>query len=99
MVEEGVLLLETEPWHVLGIGLHDLGALMAVVVLVGGAVGVPALGQDDDVGGAAEGVGVDSARAEVDVGVFAGGLVGGRAVKVPDGKIFGLVVALLERLL
>jgi hypothetical protein len=76
VVEESVLLLETEPRHTLGVGLHDLGALMAVVVLVGGAVGVPALGEDDDVGRAAEGVRVDGTRAQVDIGVVAGGLAG-----------------------
>lgn len=50
LAEESVLLLETEPGLTLGVGLHDLGALMTVVVLVGSAVGVPALGEDDDVG-------------------------------------------------
>lgn len=50
LAEESVLLLETEPGLALGVGLHDLGALMAEVVLVGSAVGVPALGEDDDVG-------------------------------------------------
>lgn len=50
LTEESVLLLETEPGLTLGVGLHDLGALMAEVVLVGSAVGVPALGEDDDVG-------------------------------------------------
>jgi len=35
---------------------HLLGALVPVVELVGGAVGVPALSQDEDVGGATEGI-------------------------------------------
>lgn len=97
-VEESVLLLETEPGLVVGIGLHHLVALMAVVVLVGGAIGIPALSQDDDVGGAAEGVGEDSTRAKVDVGVLARSLVGRGAVEVPDGEVFGLVVLLIESL-
>ncbi len=92
-VEHGVLLLETEPGLVLGVGLHHLGALVAVVELVGGAIGVPALGENNDVGAATEGIRVDGAGTEVDVRVLAGGLVGGGAVKVPNGEIFGLVAA------
>lgn len=69
---------------------------MAVVVLVGGAVGVPALSQDDDVGGATEGVGEDGAGAEVDVGVVTGGLLGGGAVEVPDREVLGLPLLLVE---
>lgn len=45
-VEERVLLLQTEPGLLVGVRRHQLGALMAVVVLVGGAIGVPALGED-----------------------------------------------------
>lgn len=71
---------------------------MSVVVLVGGTIGVPALGENDDVGGATEGIGEDGARAEVDIGVVAGGLVGGRAIKVPDGEVLGLVLLLRESL-
>lgn len=71
---------------------------MSVVVLVGSTIGVPALGENDDVGGATEGIGEDGARAEVDVGVVAGGLVGGRAIKVPDGEVLGLVLLLRESL-
>lgn len=79
-----------------GVSLHDLGALMAVVVLVGGAVGIPALGEDDDVGGAAEGIGVDGAGAQVDIGVVTGSLLGGGTVEVPDRKVGGLPVLLVE---
>ena len=45
-VQEGVFLLQAEPGYCLGMRLHELGALMAEVVLVGGSVVVPALGQD-----------------------------------------------------
>lgn len=48
-IEEGVFLLETEPRLVLGVKLHELGALVAVVVLVGGTVGIPAFGQHEDI--------------------------------------------------
>jgi hypothetical protein len=97
-VKESVLLLETEPRHVLGISLHHLVALMAVVVLVGGAVGVPALGEDDDVGGPTERIGEDGARSEVDIRVVTRSLLGRGTVKVPDGKVLGLVLLLVEGL-
>jgi hypothetical protein len=73
-VEESVLLLETEPRLVLGVLLHQLRSLMAVVELVRGPVGVPALGKDDDVGRATEGVGEDGNGLEVDIGVLTRGL-------------------------
>lgn len=97
-IEQGVLLLETEPRLVVGVGLHHLGALIAVVVLVGGTVGVPALGENNDVGRAAERVGEDGAGAEVDIRVVAGSLLGGRAVEVPFGEIGGSVLLLLQGL-
>lgn len=95
-IEESVLLLETEPRLVVGVGLHDLVAVMAVVVLVGGTIGVPALGKNDNVGGTAERIGEDGAGAQVDIGVVAGGLVSGRTIEVPDGEIFGLPLLFLE---
>ncbi|KAI3479577.1 hypothetical protein L1887_58390 [Cichorium endivia] len=70
---------------------HDLVALVAVVRLVGGAVVVVALGENNDVVTATEGVGVVGGGAEVDIRVAAGGLVGGGAVKVP-------LLEVLERL-
>lgn len=39
-------MLQAEPRFCLGMRLHEFRALMAVVVLVGGSVVVPALGQD-----------------------------------------------------
>lgn len=56
---------------------------MAEVELVGAAIGIPGLTQDEDVVALAEGVGEDGARAEVDIGVVTGSLAGGRTVKVP----------------
>lgn len=53
-VEEGVLLLETEP-RLLGLGgVHDLLAVRSVVGIVGGAVVVVALAEDEDVGATTE---------------------------------------------
>lgn len=43
LIEESVLLLETEPGLLALVGLHQFGALVAVVELVGGTVRVPAL--------------------------------------------------------
>ena len=61
-VEESVLLLETEPGVVVGMSAHELGALVTVVELVGGTIGVPALREDKDVGDATERVGEDGNR-------------------------------------
>lgn len=81
--EDGVLLLQTEPELVLGVGVHQALGLVAVVELVGAAIGVPGLAEDEDVVTAAEGVREDGHGADVDVGVVTGGLAGGGAVKVP----------------
>lgn len=102
VVQERVLLLKTEPGLVVRISLHHLGALVTVVVLVWGAIGAPALGKDNDVGGSTERIGVDGAGAQIDVRVLAGSLLCGGAVKVPHGKVLWLVLfigkSLLERI-
>lgn len=54
-----------------GVGLHQLGGLMPVVVLVWASIGIPALSEDEDVAVPAERVGEDGGRAEVDIGVVA----------------------------
>lgn len=98
-VKQGVLLLESEP-RLLGlVSLHQLRRLVAVVVLVGGSIRIPALAQDEDVGVAAHWVGEDGDGAEVDIGVATGGLTGRRAVKVPFwevGKVDLSIVGDLE---
>lgn len=48
-----------------GMGLHQLGRLVAVVVLVGGAIGIPAFGEHQDILAAAERVGEDGDGLEV----------------------------------
>ncbi len=75
--------------------LHQLGRLVAVVVLVRGAIGAPALGEHQNVLAEASRVRVDGYWLEVDVRVVAGGLACRRAVEVPDGQIIGLVPRLL----
>lgn len=72
--EEGVFLLQTEPPFFLGVDLHQTVGLVAVVVLVGGSIGVPGLTEDEDVVTTAEGIGEDSDGAQVDIGVVTGGL-------------------------
>lgn len=74
LVEQGVLLLETEPELVLLVGLHQDGSIVAEVVGVGLAVRAPGLAHDEDVVAKAEGIGVEGDGAEVDIRVVAGGL-------------------------
>jgi len=92
--EEGILLFQAKPRLVVGVGVHDLHAIVTEVVFVGSAIGIPALSKNNNVGRAAEGIGVDCAGTEVDIGVVTRGLVGGRTIKVPHGKIFRLVFLL-----
>jgi hypothetical protein len=97
-VEEGVFLLETKPGLVDGMGLHQLGALVAVVKLVGGAIVVPALGEDNDVWRESDRVGEDGNGPEVHVRVLAGSLARGGAVKVPYRKVLRSPLLLFEGL-
>ena len=86
-IEEGILLLETEPRDgVLG-EVHDLLGVVTVVGHVGGAVVVVSLSEDEDVVAAAEWIFEDGGGAEVDIGIAARGLVGGGTVKVPDAEL------------
>jgi hypothetical protein len=96
--QQGVFLLQTEPELVLGVGLHQLGSLVTVVELVGSAIGVPGLAEDEDVVTLPEGVGVDGNGADVDIGVVTGGLASGGAVKVPLGEFIDGLDSLVEGL-
>lgn len=73
-VKESVLLLKTEPWDVVLVGLHISVALVAVVVLVWGTVWIPGLAHDEDVWKLADWVWEDGYWAEVNIGVVAWGL-------------------------
>lgn len=99
-VEESVLLLKTEPGLVSSVGLHQLGGLVSVVELVGGAIGHPALGEDQNVVVQAERIREDGDGAQVDIRVVAGSLASRGTVKVPDGQVLGGVTTVLggERL-
>ena len=96
-VEKSVFLLKTEPGLVRSMCRHQLVALMTVVVLVGGAIGIPALGEDKDVRNAPERVGEDSDGLQVDIRVVARSLVGGGAIEIPGGEVLGLETALRNR--
>jgi len=86
-VEQGVLLLETEPGLVFLGEFHDLGGMVTVVGPIGSAVVVVALSEDDDVITTAEWILKDGSWPQVDVGVTTGSLVGGRTVKVPNTQL------------
>lgn len=96
--EQSVLLFQTEPELLLGVGLHQAGSLVAEVELVGATVGIPGLAQDEDVVALAEGVGEDGDRAKVDIGVVTGGLAGGGTVEVPFGEFVNALDGLGESL-
>lgn len=97
-VEEGVLLLDTEPGDDVLREVHGLLGVVTVVGHVGGAVVVVALCEDEDVVALAEGVLEDGSGAEVDVGIVAGGLVRGGTVEVPDAKLADVGHLLLDGL-
>lgn len=96
--EEGVLLFQAEPEALLGVGLHLTVGVMAEVVLVGAAIGIPGLAENEDVVTLAEGVGVECDGAEVDIGVVTGGLGGRGTVKVPFGELVDALDGLGEGL-
>lgn len=86
-VEQGVLLLKTEPGLVVLSEVHDLGGVMTVVGLVGSAIVVVTLGEDDDVVTATEGVLEDGSGPQVDIGVATRSLVGGRTIEIPNTQL------------
>jgi len=94
--EEGILLLETEPGLVLGVGLHQPRGLVAVVKFIGAAIPVPGFAHHKDVVAAAEGIGVHGAGAEIDIGVFACSLAGGRSVEIPFRELVNALDGLVE---
>lgn len=80
-------MFKTEPGLVFLGKIHDLGGMVTVVGLVGSAIVVVALGKDEDVVTATEGVLEDGSRPQVDVGVTTRGLVGGRTIEIPDSQL------------
>lgn len=94
-IEKSVLLLETEPWLVLLVGLHELGSFMAVVELVWSSIRVPALSNNQDVWVTTEGVGEDSNGSEVNIGVVAWCLASRATIEVPLREILESEFAVL----
>ena len=88
LVQHGVFLFQAEPELVGCVFFHEDVGVVAEVVFVGAAVGHVGLAEDEDVGLAAEGVWEEGRGAQVDVGVVAGGLFGGRAIEVPFREVF-----------
>jgi hypothetical protein len=86
-IKKSVLLLQTKPWIVNFVCFHKLGTLSTVVELVWGSVWVPALSENQDVGGATEWVREDGNRSEVNIRVFARSLTRRGAIKVPFWEI------------
>lgn len=82
-VKKSVLLLKTEPWFMLLVGLHELGSLVAVVELVWRSIGIPALTDNQNVWALTEWIGEDSNRSEVNIGVVAWSLASRASVEVP----------------
>lgn len=95
-VEKSVLLLKTEPRLLRLVGLHKLGSFVAVVELVWGSVGIPALGNNQDVGGTTEWIGEEGDGAEVNIGVVTWSLSSRATVKVPFWEILNLEFATLR---
>lgn len=91
-VEEGVLLLETEPELLLLVLLHEDSGGVTEVVLVRLSVAHPGLTHDENVGSATEGVIVDRDRAKVDIRVVTRSLASRGTVKVPLGQVLDLDV-------
>jgi len=87
LIEKSILLLETEPWDLILVSLHQFGAIVAVVELVWDTVGVPALAKNENVVAASEWIWVYGDWAEVDIGVFTWGLCGRGTVKVPFWEV------------
>lgn len=86
-IKESIFLLQTEPWLMGLVGLHEFGSLMTVVELVWGSIGIPALSQDQDIWGTTEWIWEDCNGAEVNIRVVTGGLTSWATVEVPFWEI------------
>ena len=74
--KQGVFLFQTEPPVFLRVSFHQTVGFVAVVELVGGTIRIPGFTKDEDVVATAEGIGEESNRAEVDIGVVTTSLAG-----------------------
>ena len=94
--EEGILLLQTEPGLVLGMGIHQSSSFVAVVEFVGAAVMIPGLAHDKDVFATTKRIGKDGNGAKVDIGVVARSLATGRTIEIPLGELIGALDGFVE---
>jgi len=81
----------------LGMSLHELDGLVAVVILVGSAISIPAFSEDKDILAPTERVRKDGDGLQVDIRVVTRSLPSRRAVEVPGREVLRLVTALLLR--
>jgi hypothetical protein len=96
VIEEGILLFETEPRLVCRGLIHDFLCMMAIVGPVWSSVVVIALCEDEDVGATAEGIAEDGSRTKIDVRVASWGLIGGRTVEIPDTEVTDILYFLCD---
>lgn len=82
-VEDSVFLLQTKPGLMFGMGFHQPLTFMAIIEFVGASIRIPGFGHNQDVVATTERIGEDGAGANVDIGVLAGSLAGGRTIEVP----------------
>lgn len=88
-------MLDTEPRFSILCELHDLCGVVPIVCPVRSTVVVVGLCEDKDVITTTEGVLENRSRTKIDIGVAAGGLIGGGTIEVPDteltdvGDLFG----------
>jgi hypothetical protein len=98
-IKKCILLLKTEPWLMVLVCLHKLGSLMTVVELVGGSIGIPAFGQDQNIRDAAKRIRENSDRSEIDIRVVAWSLSSRGTIEVPFWEVFYAVCFAVFRLL
>lgn len=86
-VEQSVFLLKTEPRLVILGKFHDFSGMVTVVGLVWSAVVVVALSEDENIFATPERVLKDGNWPQVNVGVIARSLAGGRTIEIPDSQL------------
>jgi len=97
-VKQCIFLLETKPGDLVFGSVHRLFGVVTIVGPVWCTIVIVALGEDENVVAASERVLEDGSGAQVDVGIPARGLVGGRAVKVPDTELANILDFLADGL-
>lgn len=86
-IKECVFLLKTEPRLMFFVCFHKLRSLVTIVELVGGSIGIPAFGQDQNIWGTTKRIREDSDRSEIDIRIVAWRLSSRRAIEVPFWEV------------